>query len=218
MIGHPLILAGATLLARPSGALYWQEEGLLCVSDLHFGTSARAARFGGPMLPPYEVADTLTRLDADLDAVQPARVVCLGDSFDHRQAADDLAEDHRIWLLRMMAGRDWTWIAGNHDPAPMGLGGADLAVLHVGPLTFRHIAEAGASGEVSGHYHPKARLAGRARPCFLADDHRLILPAYGTFTGGLWCDHADFDDLLSPRAVAILTGTRTLVLPRRLPR
>ena len=214
MTTHALILAGETLIARPSGALHWPAQGLLCVSDLHFGKSVRAARHGGTLLPPYETEDTLTRLDADLEAVGATRVICLGDSFDHRDGAGEMAEPHRLWLLRMMAGRDWTWIAGNHDPAPLGLGGSDLAALTLGPLTFRHIAERGAVGEISGHYHPKARLGGRARPCFLADAARLILPAFGTYTGGLWCHDPAFDALMGPRATAILTGSRTMVLPR----
>ena len=47
MEGRPFTLAGAALRALPSGALFWAEAGLLCVSDLHFGKAQRAARAGG---------------------------------------------------------------------------------------------------------------------------------------------------------------------------
>lgn len=213
MTSHKIQLLGETLTALPSGALHWPARDLLCVSDLHLGKSSRMARRGGTLLPPYEVAETLTRLDTDIEATAPAHIICLGDSFDDASAAEELSEKHRLWLLRLMAGREWTWIAGNHDPVPLALGGSDRAEISLGPLTFRHIAESDAQGEVSGHYHPKAKLAGRARPCFLATANRVILPAYGTYTGGLWCDDPVFTPLLSPPVIAILTGKSCHAIP-----
>ncbi len=210
---HDFTFCGLRLRALPSGALFWPDERLLCVSDLHLGKSDRLARRGGALLPPYETRETLTRLDADLAATGALQVICLGDSFDDDMAAEALAEEETLWLLRMMAGRGWTWIAGNHDPAPMALGGEHRAEIHLGPLTFRHIAEAGAAGEVSGHYHPKASLAGKSRPCFLIDAARIILPAYGTYTGGLRSHDASLTALMAPTALAILTGPRCLVRP-----
>jgi DNA ligase-associated metallophosphoesterase len=210
---HALSLSGHTLHALPSGALYWPAQNLLCVSDLHFGKSARMARRGGALLPPYEVEETLTRLDADIAATGPELVICLGDSFDDDTATTELSEPHTLWLLRLMAGRRWVWIAGNHDPAPATLPGAHLTEVQIAPLTFRHIADPAQTGEISGHYHPKARLAGRSRPCFLADPARIILPAYGTFTGGLWCDDPAFEPLIETAGLAILTGPKCLPIP-----
>ncbi len=214
---HSFALAGEALAALPSGALWWPAGALLCVSDLHFGTAARQARFGAAPLPPYEVRETLAQLDADLAATAARRVVCLGDSFDDAGASARLDADDRLWLLRLMAGRDWTWIAGNHDPAPLDLPGAHRAALVAGALTFRHIAQADAGpGEVSGHYHPKARLPGAPgfrRPCFLIDGARAILPAYGRFTGGLDCTAPALCDLMGPGALAVLTGARARAIP-----
>lgn len=212
-------LAGARLSALPSGALHWPAEGCLVVSDLHLGRSERYARRAGALLPPYEVEETLSRLDADIAAVAPRMVICLGDSFDDAEAGA-LADREALWLARLMAGRRWVWIAGNHDPAPLALAGEHRADLTLGPLTFRHEARAdpagSALGEVSGHYHPKVRLAGRAIPCFLVDRARAILPAYGTYTGGLdTCDRA-FGGLMGEGALAILTGRacRPMPMPR----
>ena len=205
---------GTTLHALPSGALHWTERGLLTVSDLHLGKAERFARRGAPPLPPYETRDTLARLEADLEATGARAVICLGDSFDDTAAAHALPEAEKLWIARLMAGRDWTWIEGNHDPGPTELGGAHRASLALGPLTFRHIAEDGtAPGEVSGHYHPKARLRGTSRRCFLKDETRLILPAYGTYTGGLRSDDRVLCGLMSATAVAILTGPRPCVMP-----
>lgn len=210
---HAFNLSGARLHALPSGALHWPDRDLLVVSDLHLGKSERLARRGGSLLPPYETQETLAKLDADLDATGAARVVCLGDSFDDLQAADSLDDFTRLWLARLMAGRDWTWIEGNHDAGPVDIGGTHRAEITLGPLALRHIARPDARAEVSGHYHPKTRLAGRSRPCFLSDDRRLILPAYGHYTGGLYCENPALQALMSPRAVAILTGARATPLP-----
>lgn len=213
---HAFSFHGAALQALPSGALFWPAERLLVVSDLHFGKSARLSAVGGAQLPPYETRDTLLRLEADLAATGPRQVICLGDSFDTAHVGAHLPEDDRLWIARLQAGRDWTWIAGNHDPAPVDLGGSHRAERRIGPLTFRHVAS-GARGEVSGHYHPKARLSLRgrqiSRPCFLIDADRLILPAYGTYTGGLFSDSATLRALMAEGAEAILTGPRALAIP-----
>ncbi|MEY4982191.1 MAG: hypothetical protein RIR62_457 [Pseudomonadota bacterium] len=213
MTALPFTLHGALLHARPSGALFWAEVGLLVVSDLHLGKSERLARRGGSLLPPYETDETLAKLDADLEATGAARVICLGDSFDDLQAAGALAEKHRLWLARMMAGREWTWIEGNHDAGPVDIGGTHRAEMALGPLTFRHIAQEGARAEVSGHYHPKARIGGRARACFLIDRDRVILPAYGHYTGGLDCTDAALQALMGPEARVILIGPRPVMAP-----
>lgn len=216
MVSQSLSLAGASLVALASGALWWPAERLLCVSDLHLGKSERVARRGGTLLPPYETRATLDRLGAEIARLDPARVVCLGDSFDDSLAAEHLPERDRLDAL--MAGRDWIWIAGNHDPVPPPCGGRALVEASFGLLTFRHAArpEAG-SGEISGHYHPKLRLAvaGRriSRPCFLHDSRRLILPAFGAYTGGLLADDPAFAALLAPAARAILTGEPCVALP-----
>jgi len=212
MSGHPLMLCGTALVARASGALWWPEARVLTVSDLHLGKSERFARRGGPLLPPYEGADTLLRLDSELAALDPATVVCLGDSFDDLAAAA-LPEAEALWLSRLMAGRRWVWIAGNHDPGPVDLGGEHRAVLPLGPLRFRHEAQAGATGEVSGHFHPKAKLGGRWRPCFLADAARIVMPAFGTYTGGLPCGAPPLRALMGRGALAVLTGGAALAVP-----
>jgi DNA ligase-associated metallophosphoesterase len=215
MSGYAFSLAGVQLVALGSGALHWPEAALLCVSDLHLGKTGHAARQGAAALPPFETRDTLLRLQADLDATGARTVVCLGDSFD--DSADALPESEQTWIARLQAGRSWIWIAGNHDPGPVSLGGSHLAELPRPPLCFRHIAQARASGEVSGHYHPMARTALRghsvAQPCFLLDGDRMILPAYGGHTGGLDCRDPALARLMRPEALAILTGAAPLPVP-----
>lgn len=217
MNGHKFTLAGAELIAMGTGALWWPEKSLLCVSDLHLGKSERVARKQGTILPPYDTRDTLTRLAADVARSEARVVICLGDSFDDLGAAGSLPEEERLWIARMQAGRRWVWIEGNHDPGPVDLGGTHLAELPIAPLTFRHIARPGASGEISGHYHPKADILTRARlisrPAFLADSDRVILPAYGAYTGGLRSTAPELSSLMRTEAIAILTGPEPHAVP-----
>ena len=215
-----MTLAGAPVVLRPSGALYWPEEALLCVGDLHLGRAERLARTGAGLLPPYETVDTLDRLAAEVAALDPGCVVCLGDSFDDVAAADGLADEAVTRIGRMAAGRRWVWIAGNHDPGPVDLTGTHRGELALGPLVFRHIAGQlpVAGGEVSAHFHPRARLTSRGvvvtRRCFLADSRRAILPAFGTYTGGLDAGDAAFDGLLGADARAYLVGRAISGVPR----
>jgi len=202
-----LRLNGTDLLADLSGALVWPERRLLAVADLHLEKgSGFAAR--GQLLPPYDTAQTLAQLAAVIERHEPETVVCLGDSFHDGNAAQRLGQADGERLAGLIEGRRWIWIAGNHDPAPpLHLGGLVQAELTLGPLLFRHIAAAEASpGEVSGHFHPKAALNWRGRRlggrCFIGDDRRLILPAFGAYAGGL--------DVRDP-AIAGLFGQRTRI-------
>lgn len=213
MTDHVFTFCGATMTARADGALWWGDARLLVVSDLHLGKSERIARRGGTLLPPYETRETLWRLEAAVNATAPATIVCLGDSFDDLGAAQAVSRYTRATLTRLQAGRNWVWIEGNHDPGPVCLGGANLAELTRGPLAFRHIATP-RSGEVSGHYHPKAAIPGAGRrPCFLVDETRIIMPAFGAFTGGMSARDDVLATLMSPSALAILTGKRALPVP-----
>ena len=217
MNGHDFTLAGAELRALGSGALWWPDQSLLCVSDLHLGKSERVQCQGGGPLPPYDTRDTLNRLAADLTRCNARIMICLGDSFDDISAAQALPEEEKLWIARLQAGRRWVWIEGNHDPGPVDLGGTHLAELPLAPLTFRHIANPGTSGEVSGHYHPKAEVRTRARtisrPAFLADSDRVILPSYGTYTGGLRSSDPALTSLMRREATAILTGRSVHAVP-----
>ena len=212
-----MMVAGAGLTPLSSGALHWADRGILVVSDLHLGKSDRLARSMGLLLPPYETRDTLARLAADLDRTEARRVLCLGDSFDDPGAAQHLNEDDAMALAGLQAGREWIWVEGNHDPGGVGVGGSHRRSVDEGPLTFRHIAEPDAFGEVSGHYHPKAQITARgrriSRPCFLFDSSRIILPAYGTYTGGLAWTAPVLLDLFPSGARAALLGDPVCEVP-----
>lgn len=213
----PFTFCGASLRALPSGALHWPDQAALIVSDLHLGKAERTARRGGPILPPYEVIETLDRLLEDVARTQSQTVVCLGDSFDDLAAARATQTAVADRLAPAMAGRRWIWIEGNHDPGPVAIGGEHHSEFTLASLTFRHIAQPTTPGEISGHYHPKARIRLRGRTitrrCLLIDDTRLILPAYGTYTGGLFTHDWALADLMAANAKAILIGPTPTALP-----
>jgi DNA ligase-associated metallophosphoesterase len=183
--------AGETLEAWPSGALHWPSRRLLAVADLHLEKGSSYAVNALKLLPRHDTRQTLSALAALIAAVRPETVVCLGDSFHDRHAVERLPSEERAEIERLTRLAHFIWIAGNHDPAPPPEGWGHVAEeVADTPLIFRHEAQFGpAAGEISGHFHPVAALTvrgrGLRRRCFLTDGRRVILPAFGAYTGGL---------------------------------
>jgi DNA ligase-associated metallophosphoesterase len=173
-----------------AGALYWEAEDTLLVADLHFEKGAAFAALG-MLLPPYDTRTTLERLHKVISAVEPSRIVALGDSFHRSNLAESLAEDDLAMLTRLQQGREWYWICGNHDPhLPACIGGTICTTLTINGITLRHEpSENGSGREIAGHLHPVARIARRGsvirRRCFATDGNRLVMPAFGAYAGGL---------------------------------
>jgi len=249
---HPVQMAGATLLADPDGALYWAEEKLLVVADLHLEKGSAFAK-RGVLLPPYDTASTLGRLARLVEHYAPRVVIALGDSFHDDHGPLRMSDLDRIKLKGLQRGREWVWIAGNHDPDPAeDIGGIFTDAFSLGPLTFRHDPTAryqtewtlelgyddstaaaqtslscspvAADGEIAGHLHPTARISQRGRSitrrCFATDGRRLVMPAFGAFTGGLNIRDAAFANvfgsldftahLLGERRIYTLAAARCL--------
>jgi len=189
MIPAPIHVAGERLMLDPAGALAWPARRTLVVSDLHLEKGSHfAAR--SCFVPPYDTRETLERLHAVLRRWRPARLILLGDSFHDARGSARLQACDAAALSRMVTGMEVVWVLGNHDPAPPeALPGAAVEELAEEGLVFRHIAQARAVGEISGHFHPKATMPTRAggvtRPCFLSDGRRVLMPAFGAYTGGL---------------------------------
>src|SRR2546423_468649 len=181
---------GTALAADCLGALYWREEGLLVAADLHLEKGSSFAQ-RGQLLPPYDTAETLARLARLIAHYAPRTVIALGDNFHDGGGPNRLAASDRASLAALQRGRDWIWIAGNHDPEPAdGIGGSFAATVSIGALTFRHKPSPDApDGEIAGHLHPVARVAQRGRAvsrrCFATDGKALVMPAFGAYTGGL---------------------------------
>jgi DNA ligase-associated metallophosphoesterase len=182
-------ICGEELVADPAGAIYWPAEGLLAVADMHLEKGSSFARYGA-LLPPYDTGETLARLAMVIARYAPRVVFALGDSFHDGDGAGRLSTQGRELLRLMQRGRDWIWIAGNHDPDPaVGIGGRFSPALAIGALVFRHEPAVDGAAEIAGHLHPVARVSTRGgavrRRCFASDGHRMVMPAFGAYAGGL---------------------------------
>jgi len=171
-----------------AGGLWWEEERLLAVADLHLEKGSSFAR-RRMFLPPYDTAATLAALGKLIECLNPRTVIALGDSFHDDEGHARLHSTDREKLVALQSGRDWVWVAGNHDPSPHGLNGQCAQELAVGPVLFRHEPSGTADCEIAGHLHPAARVAGKLgstrRPCFVSNGRRVVLPAFGAYAGGL---------------------------------
>jgi uncharacterized protein len=213
---HALGVAGTTLVADPAGALYWPDEGLLIVADLHLEKGSAFAK-RGVLLPPYDTATTLARLARLVEHYAPRILIALGDSFHDDLGPLRMSDLDRIKLKGLQRGRDWIWVAGNHDgDLPEDIGGRFADTLAFGPLTFRHEpSDKPRDGEIAGHLHPVARVAQRGRAvsrrCFASDGCRVVMPAFGAYAGGLNVrDRAIFGLFGAPGFTAHLLGAQRL--------
>ena len=196
-------ITSVTVAMDCRGALYWPEERVLVIADLHLEKGSSFAR-RGVLLPPYDTAESLARMAGVIARFAPRVVIALGDSYHDKKGSARIASADRSAIVELQRGRDWIWIAGNHDPVPAaGIGGSFGAALAIGALVFRH-EPTGAKGEIAGHLHPVARVGGRghmvSRRCFASDGTRLIMPAFGAFAGGLNVRHRAFADVFGTSA------------------
>ena len=207
---------GETLVPLASGALYWPDADALLVADLHLEKFSSYARTG-QLLPPYDTAMTLRRLERDIVSNAVKTVLTLGDSFHRDEGTRTLLNADRAALGRLVDAVDWVWVAGNHDPSPHSLGGTCCAELSMSSLTLRHEPRRHVPGLVAGHLHPAARVAlnGKSsrRPCFVWDEDLMILPAYGASTGSLNILSGAFAGLFECESMCVMMLGRDRVYP-----
>lgn len=186
-------VAGENLLLLPEKAVYWPAEKMLIIADIHFGKAAAFRALGVPV-PRGTTSENLAGLDALVAQHGAERVVFLGD-FLHARAAHASSTQ-----LAMLAWRQrhpdlaLMLVRGNHDlhagdpAAALGIELVDEPH-HVGPFAFCHHPDVETQGYVlAGHVHPVYVLATRfdalRLPCFVVGQERMILPSFGSFTGG----------------------------------
>ena len=212
----PFSFGGHDLIPSGDVALYWPARNALLVADLHLEKASWFARLG-QFLPPFDSLATLTALEREVEATGATTLYCLGDSFHDRLGCDRLPADARALLTAMTARLDWVWITGNHDAGFVDHCGGRIAIeVEVDGLVLRHEADpADPRPELSGHFHPKFRLQlkGRriSRRCFVATDRKLILPAFGSLTGGLDAHHPEILRKVGPGAAALVPVTDRLL-------
>ena len=201
--------AGETFHAVPDGALHWPAQEALLVADLHLEKASWFAKLG-QFLPPYDSHATLSALAAEVERTGATRLYCLGDSFHDRFGCDRLPNSARALLSALTARLDWTWIVGNHDPGFADhCGGRIENEIEIAGIILRHEAVRDElRPEISGHFHPKLRvhLCGRqvSRRCFVASAGKIIMPAFGSLTGGLDAHHPEILGSVGANAAALV--------------
>ena len=205
----PFWFAGETFEATPSGALFWRAREALLVADLHLEKASWFARLG-QFLPPYDSHATLTELAGEVERSGSRRLYCLGDSFHDAFGCERLPASARELLTELTSRLEWTWIVGNHDPRFADhCGGKIEDEVELGGIILRHEAILGETRpEISGHFHPKLRLSlkGRrvSRRCFVRSEAKLIMPAFGSLTGGLDAHHPEIMKSVGSDAAALV--------------
>jgi hypothetical protein len=205
----PFSFAGETFKATPDGALFWPREQALLVADLHLEKASWFARLG-QFLPPYDSHATLSALAAEVNRAGATRLFCLGDSFHDQFGCERLPASARELLASLTARLDWVWIVGNHDPGFADhCGGRIEEEVELGGIILRHEAKRDEPRpEVSGHFHPKLRvhLRGRrvSRRCFVTSATKIIMPAFGSLTGGLDAHHPEILGSVGRNAAALV--------------
>lgn len=186
-----ITFAGHNFLLHPSGTLFWPEQSLLVVSDVHLEKGSHFAERGF-FLPPYDSHETLERLHKTLLELSPKRLLILGDCFHDKKGHARLPKKERA-LFDELLSYSPIWIVGNHDGDFVPEGFDAYETFELGGISFRHEAAKDSGPEISGHFHPKIDLVHKgafiSRPCFVEDGVKMILPSFGAYTGGLSIGH-----------------------------
>jgi DNA ligase-associated metallophosphoesterase len=219
---HSFALGPYEFKAHLSGLLYFPQQQMVIVSDLHLEHGAALTRRGMPVSP-YDTLVTLERLEKALNCVRELHpvetVVSLGDSFHDACGALNLMPPLRGRLTDLVRSFPrWLWITGNHDPqGACDLPGRIMAHDRIGDqLVLRHEPSPAQEGyEISGHLHPAAVVQRRGvkvkRKCFVYDTRKIILPAFGALTGGLSLSHPAFQGHLDiQNSTALLLGKKRI--------
>jgi uncharacterized protein len=216
---HTITLGGVSLIPDLSGALYAPDYGTLLVADVHLEKGSSLAR-RGIHLPPYDTRSSLTQLAGVVAGIKPARLIFLGDSFHDAEARERINHSDLAELKRIASAQETLWITGNHDPAPPDdIGGSIAAMAVLGPITLRHEPSSLSDGEleIAGHLHPGATVHQRGRGircrCFIGDTRRIVMPAFGSYTGALSVSAEPFQHIFESFDVWMLGGRAVHRLP-----
>jgi len=214
---HRITLNGLDLVPDLSGALYVPGFKALLIADLHLEKASNMAK-RGLHLPPYDTRASLAQLEAVTTQARPEQLIFLGDSFHDDEARERISEED-LMRLRIITERvNTVWITGNHDPhPPTDIGGRIADEVVLGGVTLRHEPKQLGTEEfeIAGHLHPGSAVSQRGRrihcKCFIGNASRLIMPAFGSFTGALSISAPPFKSLFAEKDFHVwMLGNRAI--------
>lgn len=186
--GHQLIFDGL-------GALFWPAENTLVIADLHLEKGSYYASSGNP-IPLYDTFDTLKKLERLINVYQPHTMISLGDNIHDINAFVRMSsENHSLLSSLIKSVEQWIWILGNHDQKTLPLQREQIYFYNhyvLTNITFSHELSAEAPFQIVGHYHPKSTVQSMSGKCFLKNESKIIMPSFGSYTGGLNVGSVDF--------------------------
>ncbi len=183
-------LAGARLQLLPERAIWWPAQRALLVADVHLGKGAEFRR-QGMAVPAGSSRKDFERLAALVERYQADQLWILGDLFHSRPGAD-LVDAFIAWRGRLPVSR-LLLVEGNHDQYVIAAADWQMDLIDVMQVEGIHLKhepqQDSGQAEIAGHIHPSCRIgSGRAdslrAPVFWLRGQRLVLPAFGSFTGG----------------------------------
>lgn len=218
----PCELNNQRLLLDALCIVFWPKHNLLVFSDLHFEKASFLGQFSNP-IPQLDTLDTINRMLACIQLYKPDSVVCLGDSLHDGNAINRMPQQYLESINSMVTSvSEWVWILGNHDPQiPRQVLGKRKSYLKIDGVLLVHEPEEldefdAVGAQIIGHFHPKAqrKLAKHnvRGKCFLKDQTKLLMPAFGSYTGGLDSEDSALASLLENDKQCFLSFNNKLFL------
>lgn len=185
-----ITLEGEQITLLPERALLWAAQKTLVVSDLHWGKTGHFRKHGIAVPITTQQQDEI-RLAKLVKEHGVERLVIAGDLFHSKQNKEVDIFSH--WR-EMHPDLDIDLVIGNHDILkPEKYQSWNIRThkesLLLAPFLITHdIPENCDRFCIHGHVHPAVRLTGKGNQaikldCFCEDNDRIILPAFGLFTG-----------------------------------
>ena len=191
---------GLTIELLADHAIHLPGPSMLVLSDAHFGKAA-TFRAHGLAVPDGDDARDLQRIDRMLALTGANSLLIVGD-LTHSPRGSSPALDE--WLENNAARV--TLVVGNHDsPGRLEASVRCVDRFTLGSTHFVHDPADAPEGmfSICGHLHPVVRIRDGSRnslrlACFHLSEQRLVLPAFGTFTGGQVISPAPGDRVFVP--------------------
>lgn len=205
---YDLHFAGEFLTLDAAGAIFWPRQNSLIIADLHLEKGSYFCARGN-LIPRYDTLDTLRRIEKLTIRYQAKKIICLGDNLHDFLAIERMLPKDYDYLNKLNQIAEWVWIIGNHDPSatqhPLLKNFKFHSIYKINELTFQHDFDSTTPYQIIGHFHPKAIFRIRSHQitgkCFLVSENVIILPAFGSYTGGLDIESPVFEKILNRKAL-----------------